>query len=271
MKTKRFFHDDFGYLDVILEEINDQDKESEFKPWFMKNQIFNILGYRNSVFPYFVDKSSYKKYKYSEAEEELKIVLWPNYNDRAPKYIVDYNGAMEIITRCTMISIETKEKLTNWIIEIASNYSKDVAPVVVLAAKKEVEFFAVVQDMLNEMHIESQCQYYIDEYAVDFYIPEYNIVVEYDEDDHRSYDQEKEKIRQDYITRKLGCYFLRIPDFCNLGKALAKIIIAIKQQKEHPIIIQNEEDNKQPIKHHRKSCFITRDDPNIFMMEKHYD
>jgi hypothetical protein len=86
----------------------------------------------------------------------------------------------------------------------------------------EKDYFGpFLQSMCEKLHftIEPQKQI-IDKcegkriyYCVDFYIPEINLVIEYDEDHHyRKEHLAKDKIREEYIRNNLGCDVVRIDD-----------------------------------------------------------
>jgi very-short-patch-repair endonuclease len=47
------------------------------------------------------------------------------------------------------------------------------------------------------------------QYFVDYYEPDLNLVIEWDEPHHK-YRREKDKIRQERIEKKLNCIFIRI-------------------------------------------------------------
>jgi very-short-patch-repair endonuclease len=51
--------------------------------------------------------------------------------------------------------------------------------------------------------IEHKRQFKVDKYFVDLYLPKINVVIECDELNHRSYDQEEEKTRETFITETL--------------------------------------------------------------------
>ena len=89
----------------------------------------------------------------------------------------------------------------------------------------EISFKNVLFEALKELSINVEHQIYIDNYRLDFYIFEFNLVIEYDEDYHK-YNKEKDKIREKEIKEKLGndCKFLRLDyrdsDIKNLMKVL---------------------------------------------------
>ena len=49
-------------------------------------------------------------------------------------------------------------------------------------------------------------------YRIDYYIPNLNIAIEYDENDHKNYTYEQQEGRQKKIEKELGCRFIRISD-----------------------------------------------------------
>jgi very-short-patch-repair endonuclease len=56
-------------------------------------------------------------------------------------------------------------------------------------------------------------QYKCGKYYIDLYIPTHNIAVECDENNHTSYDKNKEEIREKYIIETLACKLVRFnPD-----------------------------------------------------------
>ena len=56
-------------------------------------------------------------------------------------------------------------------------------------------------------------QYYIDDYKIDLFFPDYNIAIECDENNHTDRDPLYEKQRQEEIITKTGCVFVRFnPD-----------------------------------------------------------
>ncbi len=89
----------------------------------------------------------------------------------------------------------------------------------------EISFKNVLIEALKELSINVEHQIYVNGYRLDFYIFEFNLVIEYDEYYHK-YSKEKDKIREKEIKEKLGndCKFLRLDykdsDIKNLMKVL---------------------------------------------------
>ena len=78
--------------------------------------------------------------------------------------------------------------------------------------RKEVEFIKELEDALEPFGIKGKKQYHILRYRIDYYIPNLNIAIEYDENDHSNYSYEAHEGRQQEIERELGCRFIRVSD-----------------------------------------------------------
>ena len=59
-------------------------------------------------------------------------------------------------------------------------------------------------------NIEIILEYSVKPYRVDAYLPEYNISIEIDENDHAVYDADKEFERSKFITNALRCSWIRV-------------------------------------------------------------
>lgn len=66
----------------------------------------------------------------------------------------------------------------------------------------------IINNLFSRYKIEEE--YYVDGYYLDWYIPELNLAIEFDEPYHKSDTQQKKDIeREMHIVSKLGCKFLR--------------------------------------------------------------
>lgn len=56
-------------------------------------------------------------------------------------------------------------------------------------------FFKLLEEALKEIDVKLIHQYYVSGYRIDFFLPEYNLAIEYDEEHHKSRTKE-DKIRE---------------------------------------------------------------------------
>lgn len=107
---------------------------------------------------------------------------------------------------------------------LKSLYSIGGLKTVVVQPRKEIRFVAELTAYLGALGISIETQKYIGTYRVDVYIPEYNIVVEFDERDHTHITNEvKDVARQRTIEKQINCKFIRVSEDTMIGEALAII------------------------------------------------
>ena len=91
----------------------------------------------------------------------------------------------------------------------------------------EDEFADKLEDFLEEYNLTVfERKYRVLGYEIDMYLPEINVAVEYDENAHKYYPYPAHEGRQKEIEEELGCEFVRVADFANMDKRIAK---AMKQ------------------------------------------
>ncbi|MGL5714307.1 MAG: DUF559 domain-containing protein [Paraclostridium sp.] len=93
----------------------------------------------------------------------------------------------------------------------------------------EISFINMLEEALDTFNIKGIKQYNVDRYRVDFYIPEYNIAVEYDEEQHcNKVNMKMDMEREGYIKSKLNCEFIRCDyknsDIKNVMQVVVKIM-----------------------------------------------
>ncbi|MGL5752100.1 MAG: Rha family transcriptional regulator [Paraclostridium sp.] len=120
-------------------------------------------------------------------------------NKNVKCYLLTDSGLKHLIKTTKDITLEMIQQLgVNDIDVIYSN------------SRFEISFINMLEEALDTFNIKGIKQYNVDRYRIDFYIPEYNIAVEYDEEQHYNkvnmkLDMEREK----YIKSKLNCEFIR--------------------------------------------------------------
>ena len=91
----------------------------------------------------------------------------------------------------------------------------------------EISFFKLLKEALKEIDVKLIHQYYVSGYRIDFFLPAYNLAIEYDEEAHKFHKGE-DKIREEKIKKETGCKFIRCSykdsNIKNLMKILKEII-----------------------------------------------
>lgn len=101
---------------------------------------------------------------------------------------------------------------------------KGVAVVTTALPRKEIRFAAELYAYLSVLGIVMETQKYVGTYRVDIYLPEYNLVIEYDENHHTHETINIDDVkRAQYLHETIGCTILRVPETMMLGEALAYI------------------------------------------------
>ena len=95
----------------------------------------------------------------------------------------------------------------------------------------EISFFKLLKEALKEIDVKLIHQHYVSGYRIDFFLPEYNLAIEYDEEHHKSRTKE-DKIREREIKKETGCKFIRCSykdsNIKNLMKILKETVLKQK-------------------------------------------
>lgn len=193
--------------------------------------------------------------KYAVARDVAKALGYKNMNDvinrkcknkikikipsKGGSQITTFISDMDIyILICTskIKSIEYKKLFKYWL--ISENLINNKFEII--ETKKEIEFINALDKVLKSFNIKGEKQYIVKNdkgynYRIDYYIPNLNIAIEYDENGHANYTYEQQEYRQAYIENKLGCKFIRVSDknsneynicycYCNMRNELHNYI-----------------------------------------------
>lgn len=181
------------------------------KPWFRAKDVLKILGYsdNSNTLNTFIQKYIPDKYKQSYGNLVSEKVT---YNESKEIYINKF-GLERLISKSTKISnLNMKEKLIE-------NFNLNIN---VMHQTIEQETLTPIKNILDEIY-ETIPQHKVDKYKIDLYVPKLKLAIECDEFNHRHYNQESEKEREDRITEELDCIFFRYNP-CNKNFNLYKTI-----------------------------------------------
>ena len=194
--------------------------------WVQANDIAKFIGYKapKKAIELHIQKKNKK-----ELIELLKILEKSKIN--TSKYIqkrskfINNDGLIELIAKSTLPKAIKLAKFLN--LKVHHKFTR-----------KESDIIEQLIDFCTGAKIKYIHQYTINKgknkYSIDFYLPDYKLAIEIDENNHKHYNQKKENERQKYIKKKLECKFIRFnPDDKNItiGSMFAKIHSNIIKQK----------------------------------------
>ena len=136
---------------------------------------------------------------------------------------------------------ELNKEAVKYMAEVTKNRDKETllkvyeymggdSSVVYCIDRFETTFFNKLSDTLQAMDIELDTQKNVlGKYRLDGFLPQYNIVIEYDEEQHNVEPQKSKDIkRQKEVEKELGCQFIRLDyrntDAYNIGLVIKEII-----------------------------------------------
>lgn len=212
LKGKRFENSRLD-MEIFVYEIDG-------KEWFIGKDIAELLGYSENSKPLrkwgtngaiVWEENKKKMYvKTVEIDSNIRVI----------------NNNLSFITKDGVLQlISNSEKLTQ---QQKHEWYTMFGVTNIFTSRKEIEFGSMLEEALEELELKIVPQYNVDnKYRIDFYIPQLNKAVEYDEQQHQYH--EKEDIeRENYIKDKLGCKFIRCDyrdsNIKNLMKVLKDIM-----------------------------------------------
>ena len=192
--------------------------------WYVGRDITSLLKYKTDSS---VSYSKYiKKYTYDNSillTNKKLIELCGFSFSRKGEYLINKEGILILVNKSENISDIYKKKFIKELIN--KNVIDDIF---VVNSRKEINFLDQLEEILKPIGIKGIRQYGVLNYKIDFYIPSFNICIEYDENFHRDYTYEKHEGRQILIEKELNCNFIRISDdksdLENIGIVISEIL-----------------------------------------------
>lgn len=139
---------------------------------------------------------------------------------RGVKKYIDINGLRKFIS---MSKTKDKSKFIEFLQDKGYLYKEEVFE---YSRKEDVLMDGLIR-ILKPMGYTLEIQKQDNNYRLDGYIPELDLVIEYDENGHNHYDLEKEHIRELYIKDNYS-HLIRLTDsidlMTNIGKIMNKIM-----------------------------------------------
>lgn len=182
--------------------------------WFCGKNIAESLGYKYS-------SSAISKH----CKENFIICNAPTKGGNQDMKFISENCVVRLIQKAKTLSEEYKYEFHKWLFSLDLIKEK-----VVIESRKEIEFVKDLGNFLEGFGVKNGItQYKVLDYRIDYYIPDFKIAIEYDENDHIGYSYEAQELRQKRIEEELKCKFIRLSDSnsntYNIGM-IAKELIA---------------------------------------------
>ena len=190
--------------------------EVEGEPYFVAKDIAIALGYSNPR-KAIID--------HVDEEDKGKYTIYTNGGYQCLNCI-NINGVISLISKSNLLTFEQKRK---FLISLGIPDDK-----IVCNTRKEISFIDDLIIVLNELGITIfNKQYRYCDYKIDLYLPQLNVAIEYDENEHRNYSYENQLGRQYFIEEKLKCRFIRVSDNYSNLENIGKVIKIIEKLKEN--------------------------------------
>jgi very-short-patch-repair endonuclease len=151
-------------------------------------------------------------------------------NDNKKIQKIQTKGGIQKLTTLNILGLKelfVKTRSENIALKLSKYLSIDLSSI----RKNIKEDYYITQLCIVFNHEKYIKQYYCKGYKLDLYFPDYKIGIECDENNHKNYDKNKEKIREDIITTTLDCKIIRFnPDEkeFSIFEIINKILISIK-------------------------------------------
>lgn len=173
--------------------------------WFRAKQIAEMLGYKatKNVIRIHLRNEDIKTF------DQLRDKLIDYTNKPRPK-TGDYINDIFIKSQCIFTNLNglktilIKSTLPNSI-DVAKFFNIDVSTIKRSFSEQE-SMHHIMGSFKNDKY---ERQYPVGKYRIDLYFIDYKIAIECDEFGHRDYSEEEEKIRTEFITKKLACTWIR--------------------------------------------------------------
>ena len=205
-------------IDVLM--TNDVDVEFEGEFLMSGRQVAGVLGYSRPSRPIkrHVDEDDRIMMKNSDLSTEG----FRNLNNRGETFLTE-RGVIQLMQKTILSSPSKKLEILDSFDELAEGSN-----IRFISTRNEIEFVDMLTRVLEPFDLPLIKQKRVGKYKVDVYIPKVNIVIEYDENGHKYYDDKEEASREDFIRNELGSELIRVNSNdghgWNVGYCLKEII-----------------------------------------------
>lgn len=185
---------------------------------FLAADVAKIFGYRNSNCAI-----------QTKVNKEDKIIRYVETNGGKQKMVtINEHGLCSFVALSEKVDSEFKRSFLEWLSfeEVLDDDYLD--KFYMTKTRAEIEFIDALNSVLEKFNITGIKQYRCKNFNIDYYIPKLNVAIEYDENNHKYYDNSYDYKRQKKIEEILKCRFIRVPEsnpvYENVGIVLHDIM-----------------------------------------------
>lgn len=170
---------------------------------------------------YFKASDVAKALKYRDSFNMTRKVTLDSIFKENDMLYIDRSGLVQSVAGANKITSEEKKHIFEVLGVPVLNFEK--------YSSKEQKFVEALKEVLKPFNVTVTQQFFVKGRRVDIYIPEWNLVIEYDELKHKYYTFLDEELRQQIIEDELGCRFIRVSeansDLENVGIVLRTVML----------------------------------------------
>lgn len=216
---------DFPSLALIKLDLN--------STYFPISPLANILGYST---PYSLIQNIPPELKISVSElYSLYTIYLDQFCSYTPMSEHTFKKNLSVFKPLWFTDIEginyILSKNTFTIPRLKQSIAQVLGLSLVAPPRKESVFYSTLQNFLDQHNITLQRHLYLAGYFIDCAIEKYKIAIEYDEDNHKSYDCEKE-LKRENILKQLGYSFIRVDDSIPPEKSALQVYLTLINIKQ---------------------------------------
>jgi len=186
------------------------------KEWFIAKDIAELLGYKrtaDAITQHCKNSVSFNDFLKGGTILNLQDILGNSW--KQTKLICE-SDILLLIQKSRIFTYKSKAELMEFF-KIEKN--------VIFHSPLEIEFFHILKDTLKTFQLNLDLQKRVLNYKIDAYIPETNLMIEYDESHHKTKKNIiNDKVRENLIIKEIKCDVIRLSDSNSHGHNIGLVI-----------------------------------------------
>jgi very-short-patch-repair endonuclease/biotin operon repressor len=196
--------------------------------WFFAKDVAELLKYkrsRDAITQHCKKANSFDDF--FEGHEKFTLDLQPILgNSWKQTKLIPESDVLRLIHKSQKVTEQEKKDIVSFF---------DFTKTEIFISRQEVEFRKELENFIKIIYnLKVETQYLVKNYKLDFYIPELNLAIEFDEKHHK-YKKEEDKKRENEVKDILNCKFVRVSEEQSIGEQLGLVMKAINEKPKKEI------------------------------------